>query len=243
MSAETTHTTSLYRNPVPLNSELHGSWTIAPGSNGYSFAVATQTVLLTSAEFFDSCRTMPIIFALDKQQQVVPVALLGLEQDENLFVAADGSWRGGYVPAYLRRYPFITTDGAEGEVTVCLDDAFDGFNTEGGIALFDDGEPSAKTREIQAFLHDYLMQSNQTSQFCATLQQAGLFKQIDAQANLDDGRTFTLNGMLVVDEQRLAMLPDLDIIKLFRSGMLALINAHLLSLRTLGELMKLKKER
>ena len=84
------------------------------------------------------------------------------------------------------------------------------------------------------------MQSQNTKQFGTMLAQAGLLRQIDAQANLGDGRSYSLQGMLVIDEQKLNQLADLEIVRLFRSGMLAQIHAHLLSLRNLGFLMDLK---
>jgi hypothetical protein len=72
------------------------------------------------------------------------------------------------------------------------------------------------------------------------LLRAGLLKPIEAQVNMNDGRDYSLRGMLVIDEQKLAQLPDVDIVKLFRSGALAQIHAHLLSLRNLGILVDLK---
>jgi len=230
----------LYSQVVSLNSETHAAFTIAPSPEGYRFAKTLQSVLLTSAEFFEAGRQFPIVFTVDASNSIVPVALLGLEQQENLFVDQEGQWQGSYIPAYLRRYPFITTDGAEGQITVCLDEAFDGFNQEGGLPLFEDGEPTQKLKEIQAFLQDYLAQSQNTRQFGAMLSQAGLLRQMDAQANLADGRSFSLQGIMVVDEQKLSQLPDIEIVRLFRSGMLAQIHAHLLSLRNLGHLLELK---
>ena len=200
----------LYQKPLALNIETHAALTIGPSPNGYRFAATVQT------------------------------CLLGLEQNENLFVDAAGAWQAAYIPAYIRRYPFITTDEQEGRFTVCFDEAFDGFNQEGGAPLFAEGQPTQKLQEIQAFLQDYLQQLKQTEQLGATLAAAGLFKQVDLQANLPDGRNFNLNGLLIVDEQQLAQLPDSDIVKLFRSGALALIHAHLLSLRTLSSLIELK---
>lgn len=234
-----------YRKPVQLDTEAHAALTVSPSPQGYRFAAAAQTVLLASVEFFDAGRQFPIIFSALPDGRILPLALLGLEQDENLFVDTAGNWLGQYIPAYIRRYPFITSDGADGALTICFDEAFDGFNREGGAPLFDDGRPAPKLQEIQAFLSDYLQQLQRTEQFGAMLAQSGLLTQINAQANLNDGRAYTLNGMLVVDEQKLAQLPDTDIVKLFRSGQLALIQAHLLSLRNLGGLIDRKsgKER
>ena len=232
-----------YRKPVALNAEIHGALTLGASPQGYRFAAGSQTVLLASTEFFDAGRQFPIVFAPAPDQPILPVVLLGLERNENLFVDDRGAWLGQYLPAYIRRYPFITSDGDDGQVRVCIDEAFDGLNREGGAPLFDNGAPSAKMTEIQAYLQDYLLQMRKTEEFCATLVESGLLGRIEAQANLADGRRYTLNGMLVVDEQRLTQLPDTDIVRLFRGGMLGLIHAHLLSLRNLDRLPALKQSR
>jgi len=229
-----------YSAPVPLNSEKHADITVAPSPTGFRFAASARNILLASSEFYDAGRSYPIVFSESFDNTLLPVALMGLEEGENLFVGKEGEWLGGYIPAYVRRYPFITTDGTEGQTTVCFDEDFDGFNQEGGIPLFENGEPAAKTLEIQAFLQDYLLQMEQTRQFGAMLLLNGLVKRIDIQANLGDGRTVSMNGLLVVDEEKLAQLSDDEALKLFRSGTLALIHAHLLSLRNIDTLVARK---
>ncbi|MEI8033707.1 MAG: SapC family protein [Chlorobiaceae bacterium] len=240
---ETQNLPVFYRNPVPLNKETHASLTVGPSPEGYRFAASARTVLLAAVEFFDAGRQFPIIFSATPDGKILPVALMGLEENENLFIDAKGTWLAQYIPAYIRRYPFITTDGSEGQTTVCIDQDFDGFNRKGGVPLFKKGEPTAKTQEIQAFLQDYLLQVNQTELFGAMLLQNGLLRQIDAQANMNDGHTYPLNGMLVVDEQKLADLPDFEVVSLFRSGALAQIHAHLLSLRNLDVLIERKSKK
>lgn len=233
-------TPQFYQKPVALNIETHAALTISPSPDGYRFTAGSQFVLLATVEFFEAGRQFPIVFAQASGNKIFPVALLGLEQHENLFVDAQGKWLAHYIPAYIRRYPFITSDDAEGRMTVCFDEDFGGFNQDGGAALFDHGEPTAKLTEIQTLLQDYHQQMQQTEQFCARLIQLGLLRQVNAQTTLADGRSYSLNGMLVVDEQRLRQLPDTDIIRLFHSGKLGLIQAHLLSLRNLTGLMDRK---
>ena len=232
-----------YQNPVALNKEAHADMTVSPSPEGYRFAASTRAIMIAAVEFFDAGRQFPIIFSASTDGTIFPLALLGLEENENLFVDSEGAWTAPYMPAYIRRYPFITTDGSEGQTTVCFDEAFDGFNLEGGLPLFDGGEPTEKTREIQAFLQDYLVQIQQTRAFGAMLLDAGLLKQIDAQANMADGKSYALNGMLVVDEQKLTQMADVDIVKMFRNGSMALVYAHLLSLRNFNVLLALKAER
>jgi hypothetical protein len=232
-----------YKNPLPLNRETQAKLTVSASPQGFKFAASTQFVMLASVEFFDAGRQFPIIFTVTVDKKILPVALLGLEKGENLFVNDKGAWNGQYIPAYIRRYPFITTDGAEGKMIICYDKAFDGFNLEGGVPLFEGGEPTAKMQEIQSFLQDYYVQMKKTEQFCAQLLESQLLRQIDAEATMKDGRSYPLKGMLVVDEQKLDQLPDKDIIKLFRSGQMAMINAHLMSLRNFGVLIDRKAGR
>lgn len=240
--AETSSLPQFYQQPVPLDAALHSGLTVGPSPNGYRFAAEAQSIMLASVELFEASREYPVIFTVSADGSVLPLALMGLAEGENLFVDADGSWLGGYLPAYVRRYPFITTD-ASGPMTVCFDEAFDGFNREGGVPLFEQGQQTPKLEEILVFLQDYYQQIQQTRQFGAMLAQAGLLTQINAQANLTDGSSYALNGMLVVDEQKLNQLPDSDIVRLFRNGSLALIHAHLLSLRNLGRLIECKVAR
>jgi len=229
-----------YTRPVVLNRETHQDLTVSESPGRYAFAAPASSVVIASVEFFDISRQLPIIFTSTADGRTVPLALMGLENGENLFVDSEGKWLLPYIPAYIRRYPFITTDGTDGQMMVCFDEAFDGFNRDGGMPLFENGELSPKMNEIIAFLNDYAGRMKETEQFCAYLAGSGLLRPIDAQANLADGRRFTLSGMLVVDEAKLAQLPDTDIVRLFRSGALALINAHLISLRNLGALLDRK---
>jgi len=231
----------MYSNAVALNREQHSDLTISPSPNGFRFASDLLTVMLVATEFYDAGRQFPIIFTILPDNSVQPVALLGFEEGENLFVDDEGKWTGRYIPAYFRRYPFITTDeSAEGQAVVCFDETYDGFNLEGGISLFENGEATTKTVEIQNFLQGYLQQLKLTRAFGATLLEKGLLREISAQANLVDGRTYGLNGMQVVDEQKLAELSEEEVVQMFKDGSLPLIYAHLLSLRNLQELVERK---
>lgn len=228
-----------YRKPTLLNSQTHADMRIAASPTGYAFSSSAQLVLLAGIEFFEASRQFPIIFSTTAQGKILPFALLGLEAEENLFVAPDGEWRGSYLPAYIRRYPFIHSQGDE-QMAVCIDEAFEGFGSEAGERLFQAGEPSEKLRGILAFLQDYFQQMKKTERLCDRLQQLELLRPMDAQVSLNDGRNYTLSGLLVVDETKLNQLPDTEIVKLFRSGELSLLTAHLLSLKNLNLLMELK---
>ena len=233
----------MYTSNVALNRETHASMTLSPSPGGYRFAADSLTSMIAVSEFFDAARCYPIIFSAFGDNQVVPLALLGLEKDENLFVDAAGVWDAPYIPAFIRRYPFITSEDTDGRMTVCFDEAYDGFNLEGGDPMFENGEPSERCRKIQEFLQDFHLRMEQNKVFCSRLQELELLQEIAAHASLEDGREFDLNGMLVVNEMKFDELPDDEVLRLFRSGEIAFIHAHLLSLRNLGALAARKSRR
>jgi hypothetical protein len=112
----------LYKRPRPLLSDQDGDLSLRPNT-GYGFAAAANAVPLMAAEFLGACRHIPIVFADGAVPQ--PSALLGLRSGENLMVGPDGSWVDScYIPAYIRRYPFIfSEDGNRSEFTLCIDAA------------------------------------------------------------------------------------------------------------------------
>ena len=111
-----------YKKVVPLNSEQHARLHIDT-SAGYEFAREANAVLLTMVEFSKASREYPIVFLADGDR-INPVALLGLPGSENQYVSKDGKWNAAYIPAYVRRYPFIPGSGvAENELVLCIDEA------------------------------------------------------------------------------------------------------------------------
>jgi hypothetical protein len=227
----------MYHKTVALNRTLHADLTISPSPNRFRFAADLLTVMLATSEFYDASRQYPIVFTISPEKRVQCVALLGFQEGENLFVDKDGQWDGRYIPAYLRRYPFITTDeNTEGKATVCFDETFDGFNRQGGTPLFRNGEPSEKLAEIQSFLQNYLLLLKQSWLFGDMLLEKGLLREISATANLVNGQMYGLSGIYVVDEKKLSLLSDDEVTTMFRDGSLPLVYAHLLSLRNLPEL-------
>jgi SapC len=232
-----------YQNPVPLNSVLHSDTTVGPGSRGLAFAANSHSVLLAGVEFTEACHEFPIIFTTVENGTAVPVALLGVAANENLFINEDGAWLGSYIPAYIRRYPFVNTDDGNQQLVVCIDESCDGYNEEGGERLFESGEPTPYLQRALALVEDYYVQMKNTEQFCSQLQLLDLLKPMDATFTLTDGRVFNLCGLLVVDEEKLQQLDNGPLCDLFRSGGLMLIYAHLLSLKNLQKLLDRKTGR
>src|SRR5690349_3481978 len=94
-----------YTNPEPLSREMHGKLGVSRVEKPFGFAKAGHVVPITVAEFGLAALSYPIIFAGEQRQ---PLAVMGLNAGDNLFVKADGTFDvGAYIPAYIRRYPFV----------------------------------------------------------------------------------------------------------------------------------------
>jgi len=98
----------LYKNPQPLNAERHKGKSLRAVTS-YAFAARANSVPMNGNEFPLVMHDYPIVFT--PGDPITPVAVMGMRADQNLFVAPNGAWmEGRYIPAYIRRYPFIFTD-------------------------------------------------------------------------------------------------------------------------------------
>ena len=99
-----------YEHPVALNRAEHKDLRLKSVPN-MKFAMNTHSVPLTAVEFGLAARDLLIVFAGTDAASAGPIALLGLRQNENLYVDASGQWAPNtYVPAFVRRYPFVLAE-------------------------------------------------------------------------------------------------------------------------------------
>ncbi len=230
-----------YRDVVALSRDRHKGWFV-DGDQGFSFAANANSVYLAVSEFAAAAREYAIVFTRDGNGKVVPTALLGLKRDQNLMVTADGRWDAAYVPAYVRRYPFIlaTADQASDQFTVCIDESFSGFNTarEGAQLIDDSGKHGEVVEKSLKFLQEFHKHTLLTTRFCEALDEAGLLDGMQAQVQMNSGEKFSLAGFLCVTRDKLAQLPADRLKGLLDAGYLDLIFFHMHSLANLDKLMQ-----
>lgn len=226
-----------YKQVVSLDSRIHKDLRVKP-QGGYGYAAGTNSVPLVGVEFADTAREYPIAFVKTADQAFLPVALLGLRENENLFVPDDGKWDARYIPAFVRRYPFVPADAGQGEVVICIDEAASCFSREEGEPLFAGDKPSAFLQGMLDMMREYQAHAQRTTEFTKRLLDCDLLVESNAQAQLPDGSSFRLAGLYVVDEKRLQALDQAKVLELFRHGELGLVYAHLMSLANLQRLVE-----
>jgi hypothetical protein len=228
--------TMYYEKPVLLDRDKHRKRRVK-ASSSFAFARKANSLYIAAVEFNEACKEYAIVFTRGGNGKVVPVVMLGLRARENLFVDDENHWQGKYIPAFVRRYPFVLAELPGQSMGVCIDEAFAGLNDKEGEALFDGkGNNTPFLQNALDFLQQYQREYLRTEVFCQRLEQAGLLVEMNAKADLTDGRSFTVSSLMVVDEKKLLALPDATALTLFRSGELHLISMHLTSLSNMREL-------
>ncbi len=225
-----------YEKPVLLDREKHRARRVM-ASNSFGFARKANSLYVAGVEFGEACKEYAVVFTRSGTGKVVPVVMLGLRSRENLFVDAQERWDARYVPAFVRRYPFVLAELPGESLGVCIDEAYGGLNDTEGEPLFDaEGKDTPFLRNALDFLTQYQREYLRTEAFCQRLEQAGLLTEMNARADLTDGRSFTVGQVLVVDEKKLMALPDATALQFFRTGELHLISMHLMSLSNMQRL-------
>lgn len=226
----------LYRTPVVLSSHTHAHWRLLPGDA--AFAAASHAVPLVIGEFAAAARDYPVVFV---GTDAAPVAVLGLQAEHNRFVVADHWQTGTYVPAYVRRYPFVfarTTDPDGHVLAIDADAPMLRTGGDEGQPLFEaDGQPSALTRQALAFCEAFTRDATATAAFSAALVTAGVLVERQADVVHPDGRQSSLLGFQLIDAERFAALPDATVLAWHRQGWLALVHFHMASLARFKDLL------
>ena len=229
-----------YEEIVPLN-KTHRVLVPQRGRVPPTFR-ALNALPVSLAEFVLVARDYPIVFVTSNQGKTYAAfAVLGLEQQKNLFLLSDNTWdRRVYLPAYVRRYPFcmatITVDGKlRDERLVCVEKK---ALREKGDRLFDDeGKPLPEWEQQQKLLIEFEADLARTNELSSTLATWGLLEPFTMQAKPNEGTPMTLTGMARVNEEKLAALESEKIKGLMEKKYLAQIYAHIASLANFQRLL------
>lgn len=233
-SVELSGNVVMYGRPEPLTLEAHGGLGVNPSMTPFSFAKSTNAVPLQVTEFGVAALSYPIIFAGD---EFLPLAVMSVRQNANLFISEEGAFDvDAYVPAFIRRYPFVlANNGGDDQMVVCIDRDASSLVEGGEVALFDNGKPSTFTEQALKFCGDLETERRRTEQFVARLRALDLFQSTNAtftprQPDGSMGAPIQLADYFAISEEKLAKLPPEVILELNDSGALRQIHAHIISL-------------
>lgn len=223
-----------YRKPTLLRSDTHAGLGLRRDATA-AFAGSATAIPVVASEFAAAGRQYPIVFTGD--DAAMPVIVTGIEAGKNLFVEADGRWKQGfYVPAYIRRYPFIgITLSSEERIMLGFDEQSDSIaavaSDADAIPLFDDeGNPTDASRRAIDLCENYAVEHRQMRGFGAALLEHGLLVERSAQIRRDDDEFVAqVDRFRVVDEAAARALPQEVVLEFHAKGWLHLVTLHLAS--------------
>ena len=241
-SSNSNSTHDLFKQPRALDSQVHRQLRYAP-NQPYHFAAQQMFAPIVAGEAGMVAREYAIVFS--DTPGSLPLALLGTSQGHNAYVRPSGHWMARYVPAHLRRYPFVMAEAAgapQGEGAseishiVVVDADAPHLSADAGDRLFTDmGEPTETLLKVQRVLAMLERDNVRTLAMVAQLEAAGLLVPQLITVAKKQGQHVGLQGLRVVDAARLAALEPQALADLQRSGALELVYAHRLSLANLQD--------
>jgi hypothetical protein len=224
----------MYQDIKPLHPDFHANVKLKPLSD-YNFTKSIHAVPVVGAEFRDVAREYVIAFSpVGENNEYGAMIALGLRDGENLFLKADGMWDAAYVPVFLRRYPFLTSEMPNGDAIICVDEAaVKELQSDDGFPLFENGQPTEQIKTMAQSLFRIRDDAKRDREWLKQVADAGLLRSVSASADLPSGQTVSMDGMWVIDEEKLRELPAEKLQEWVKNGVLSLIYAHLVSLGNL----------
>src|SRR5690349_19035894 len=222
-----------YNSIEPLNATQHGQMKVRQIEKSPIIA-KTHAIPVTVDEFSLVQRNYPIVFSVGENP--IPIALMGLNEGVNVFLDPDGRPLEStiYIPAYIRRYPFLLArlNPSSDELSLCFDPTSEAVGTfDDGQALFDGDQPSDATKAILEFCEQFETAGQRTSAFMEDLKKSGLL--MDGEVAIQpEGfeQPFVYRGFQMIDEEKIREMRGDELRKFNQNGMLPLIYAHLFSL-------------
>ncbi|WP_300376515.1 SapC family protein [Henriciella sp.] len=224
-----------YSNPQPLSAEQHGGLGLKQIEKPFAFLGKAHAVPLTVNEFGLASTSYPIIFVGEDK---TPIAAMGIRQDENLFVSADGRVDSDfYVPAFARRYPFVfANDQSQERLLLCVDRDAPMVSNRPDVPFFENGQPTEYTNNVMQFCQDFERQRRTTTEFVKRMDELGLFTTKSANFQPRDGQgnptgeEQRVAEYWAIDDQKLNELSDEQLSALHKDGTLGACYAHIISL-------------
>lgn len=235
-----------YNDLMPLNSNDHANWRMK-SSDTAKWLVGQHAIPLTVDEMVQAQRHFPIVFSTGDNP--VPLALMGMNEGVNVFVNADGRMEEPvYLPAYIRRYPFILaklrpdTD----DMSLCFDPTAENIGDfEEGEPLFTDGQPSDATQRVLQFCEQFEQAGQRTRIFMEELKKHDLLMDGEVtitQSDLGD-KPFVYRGFQMVDQEKLRELRGDQLRTWNQNGMLPLVFAQIFSLELMRDIFARQAQR
>ena len=226
----------IYESAIPMSAARHSKTSYETGRD-YAFSAGVNAVPLAAIEFSAAAAEYAIVF-VESGEEVLPAAVLGIRPEQNLYLTSDSQWQAKYIPAFIRRYPFVLAASPDKKtLTLCVDETHPRLNQDGrGERLFlEDGKPSAFTQQMLRFARQYQLHFERTRAFGRRLKELQVLESMRAQVTSAQGERLSVGGFMTVSRAKLRALSADALQTLAKTDELELLYLHLYSLRNFSE--------
>ncbi|MBT3412164.1 MAG: SapC family protein [Halieaceae bacterium] len=225
----------LYDKPEFLNREDHGSLGWRGIDNPFEFAAGARSVPLVASEISSAQKYYPVVFS--SKENGVPLAVLSIMKDRNMFVDENGQWElGAYIPSYLRRHPFATAMSPDDQFAIVIDRASKAIVEDFETPFFDKDGLSKQTQTMIDFCGQFEAERRRTKEFSDKLSELGLLTEQQVRTNGGE-QPQSIGSYFAVDVEKLNLLSSTELTDLHQAGYLSFIFAHMFSLENWGRLL------
>lgn len=218
-----------YKSLAVLNKTAHGELRLRPAKT-MNFAAKANSIVLAGSEFAAASHDYPIVFS-GKGAEPTAFAVTGRKTGENMFVSKDGAWKkGAYIPAYVRRYPFMLIKSQDGKTfNLAIDPESEMIHAKIGDPLFDGDQPSKATERMLELSKSFVLDMERTATIIRQLEALDLLEERQIDVTLANGVKSRIGGFRVVNESKLTALSDGDFLAMRKTGALPVVYMHLVS--------------
>ena len=231
---------------IPLDSKQHKDYRVTPTRN-FIFTENDNLCSLVIAELRNLLDQIPIMFAKNEQSVYELCALQGLEENKNYLVTDDGVWKGSYIPAQYRAYPFIMANEKNSEKKILCFDKDSGLVNDHqkptDLKLFDEkGKPSEQTLKLLEFFRSIDESRKITAKALEMMRDLDLFE--DWNIKIKNGSDEkVIKGIKKINFTKFHTLDSKVLLSLRDTGAFEIIFGHYFSMKNVEKLIKLSTKK
>lgn len=231
-----------YKSVELFDSNKHAQLGMLPTPDQFAFAAETNIIPVVVNEITFAMSHYPLVFIMEEGATVPAlVALVGNGNGKNQFVSATGGWRAQtYIPAWVRRYPFILVNqnAQSPNAALAFDPTSDLLSDQYPVKLLQERQATETLNGILEFQRNMASALEATATAAKALHDAQVLEAAGLTFNSPDGQSEpqTVSGFMVVNEIKLRALSGAALEDLNKANALGLAYAQLFSMKNLKNL-------
>ena len=214
-----------------LDPKIHNFYRYTAATDFYC-AKSLTLIPITFSEIKLLCCEYPIVIIMQEEK---PSLMLLTGVSENGAIDEKGAWRGSYIPAFLRRYPFTLVEDAPSETHHIGFDLESGlFSSPEGQALFNaDGTASSALEAVKQLLTIFQQESQITQNILMRMMEKDLLTASEFTLQKENEEAKKINGFFTINKKRLFELENDFLIEVLQNGWMEMIELQQLSLKNI----------